>query len=325
MPDMIWHADAPKRNLYPYYIAREVGRYVKVVLSGLGGDELFAGYEWKYAFAKDIENERRRIPRRLRASVSKSARNLIAKLAKYGSLFELEQIHNLQRFAYLDQNLDLYLLIMSLDEVLEDSYLRRIYGAKLLKAGPSRDQIRRFFAPYFDNDLSLMDQILIADFKVKMVDDFLFVEDSMSMAHSVEARVPFLDDEVVDVAFSIPSHLKYNEEGGKYILKKAAKDILPERVLRKEKHGFGGNIGLQYPREIHEYAASILPEGYVVKEGLVSKEYIDEILRQKPSLALIKHYCLVWNILALEVWYRIYMVPDKLTRPCVDINKLASL
>ncbi|MEM2169636.1 MAG: asparagine synthase (glutamine-hydrolyzing) [Candidatus Bathyarchaeia archaeon] len=325
LPDMIWYADSPKRNLYPYYISKEVGKYVKVALGGLGGDELFAGYEWKYSFARDVEVERKRIPRNLRIAMSKNAKKLIARLAKYGSLFELEQIHNLKRFAYLDENLELYMLIMSLDEVLDDDYLKRIYGRKLLKIKPSREQIKAYFAPYFNNNLPLMSQILLADFKVKLTDDFLFVEDAMSMAHSVEARVPFLDDELVDFAFSIPADLKFNDTGGKYILKKAVRDLLPERVLNREKHGFGGNIGIQYPREIHEYASSILPDGYIVKEGLISKDYINEILRQKPSLSLVKHYCIVWDLLAFEIWYRIYMLSDDLRRPNVDIDKLSSL
>ena len=322
-PQMIWHADMPKRNLYPYYIAKEVGKYVKVVLSGLGGDELFAGYEWKYRFAKDIEKEERKMPKELIESAKKNAVKLLEYICKYGSVHEIEHIHNLKRIAYLDSNVDLYLLVMSLDEVFYEDYLPNIYGEEMLKN--RLPPVRDVFRPYFQNNLSFVDQILLADFKVKMADDFLFVDDAMSMAHSVEGRYPFLDRELVEFAFTIPNEFKFHHNEGKYILRRAMEGILPKRVLEKAKQGFGSNVGIRFSRELYELAKQLLPEGYTVKEGFIRREYIEDVLSYRASMSLVKHYTLIWNLIAFEIWYRIFILPDEIRKPELDINSLVSM
>jgi asparagine synthase (glutamine-hydrolysing) len=312
-PKMIWHADMPKRNLYPYYIAKEVGKHVKVVLGGLGGDELFGGYEWKYGYAQDIEEERKRIPNPLAHEMKSVGLKLINYLSEYGALHEIEHIYHLKRIANLGSNVDLYLMVMSLDEVFQEKYLHRIYGSKMIKN--KFPEIKELFKPFFDNNLSFIDQILLADFKIKLVDDFLYVDDAMSMANSLEGRHPFLDRKLVEFAFSIPNRYKFHNGEGKYVLKKAMKKILPERVLSKIKQGFGGNVGIQFSGEIAEYAKQMLPEGYAVNQKYVSKKYITDVLNRQTSMSLVKHYTVLWNLLAFEVWYRIFILSDKVQQP----------
>lgn len=319
-PEMIWYADMPKRNLYPFYIAREASKHVKVSLSGLGGDELFGGYEWKYQFAEDIEAERKRIPGNLRTQIKSSISALIPYVSKYGSIHEIEHLHNLKRLVNIDDNVELYLSIISLDEVFHEDYLPNIYSKKLLDM--DLPAMRNIFEPYFNNELNFIEQTLLADFKVKAPDDFLFVDDAMSMANSVESRVPFFDNELVEFMFSVPATFKYRDKKGKYILKKAMSGILPERVLKKEKQGFGGNVGVQFSREIYEWARQILPEGYTVKEGFIKKKYIDDVLTHKAAISLTKHYIVIWDLLAFEIWYRMYILNDKISKPKFDINSL---
>jgi asparagine synthase (glutamine-hydrolysing) len=318
-PRMIWHADMPKRNLYPYYIMREASKHVKVLLGGLGGDELFGGYEWKYQLAEDVEHERQHIPRKLAVAASRNTGALARYISRYGSIFEIEHVHELKRIAHMRDNRELYMLVASLDEVFDEEWLKKIYGKRLLSG--KLPAVGSVFGEYFSNDLGFMDQIMLADFSVKMPDDFLHVEDTMSMANSIEARVPLLDNEVVDLAFKIPAALKYRGGHGKYIFKKAMEGILPDRVLRKEKRGFGGAVGLQFSKEIGEYASQVLPEGYAVKRGYVKKKYIDEVLKHKASMNLIKHYIVIWDLLAFEIWYRMYML-DPLAQPKLEINSL---
>ena len=319
-PLMIWYADMPKRNLYPYYIAKEAAKYVKVVLSGLGSDELFGGYEWKYRFAEDVEKERKRMPRNLVDGMKKKVKDLIKCVSEYGSVHEVEYLHHLKRLLYLDSNVDLYLLVMSLDEVFNEVFLKRIYGKRLLKK--RLPDVRDVFREYFKEDLSFVNQIMLADFMVKMVDDFLYVDDSMSMANSLEGRFPFLDLELVEFAFKIPARYKFRNGMGKYILKKVGEGILPDRVLKKAKQGFGGNVGIQFSKEIYEYARQILPEGYTVKKGFVKKRYIDEVLGYRASMSLTKHYIVIWDLLAFEIWYRIFILPSRVEKPKNGIDAL---
>jgi len=322
-PKMIWYADMPKRNLYPYYIAKEVGKYVKVVLSGLGGDELFAGYEWKYQFAEDIQKEREKMPADLIMRAKDVASRMLDYVCKYGSLHEIEYIHNLKRMVFLNSNVDLYLSVISLDEVFYDSYLKNIYGYRMrLHNLPAVSEV---FKQFFDNEHSFVDQILLADFKVKLADDFLFVDDAMSMANSVEGRYPFLDKELVEFAFTIPYNFKFHRGEGKYIFKKAMEGILPRRVLKKAKQGFGGSVELRFSREIKEVASQLLPEGYTVKHGFIDKNYIEKVLSYKVSRSLAKHYTLIWNLLAFEIWYRIFIISDNIRKPKLNINSLISL
>jgi len=320
-PKMIWHADMPKRNLYPYYIMREAAKYVKVLLGGLGGDELFGGYDWKYQFAEDVERERKVIPRKLARMASKNAAYLALYVSKHGSIFEIEHIHELKRVAHIGSNRDLYLQVASLDEVFDEEWLKKIYGSRLLSK--KLPKVGNMFAEYFSNKLTFVDQIMLTDFSVKMPDDFLHVEDTMSMANSIEARVPLLDNELVELASKIPAGLKYNEGRGKYIFRKAMEGILPHKVLRKEKQGFGGTVGLQFSRDIAEYAGQFLPDGYAVRKGYVSRNYIEEVLRHKTSMNLIKHYIVVWDLLAFEIWYRMYMLEES-HEPKLQIDALLS-
>lgn len=318
-PRMIWYADMPKRNLYPFYIMREASKHVKVLLGGLGGDELFGGYEWKYQFAEDVEKERRAIPATLLATISKKNRDLIGYVSRYGSVFEIEHLHELKRLAHMNSNLNLYTLVASLDEVFDEESLRKIYSRRMVHR--KLPDVGLVFSEYFSNRLRFVDQIMMADFCVKLPDDFLHVEDAMSMANSVEARVPFLDNELVDLACTIPSAFKYRKGAGKYIFRKAMEGIVPSEVLSKEKRGFGGNVGPQFSNEIGEYASQILPDGYAVKRGLIKKKYIDDVLRHKASMNLVKHYIVVWDLLAFEIWYRMYIL-DQSRQPKLEIDSL---
>ncbi len=323
-PAMIWYADTPKRNLYPYYIAKVVRKHVKVVLGGLGGDELFAGYEWKYQFAEDTTEERSKIPNNLKFSLRKEIPEFIKYVTRYGSLHEIDLIHNLRRAAYIDNDVKQYLLIMSLDEVYENNYLKeKIYGEEIQKI--KLPQLEDIFKPFFeDNNLNLIDKILLADFKIKMVDDFLFVEDSMSSANSLESRVPFLDKELVEFVFTIPSRFKYREGRGKYIFKKAMQGILPKEVIKKEKQGFSSDVVIRFEREIREIAKQILMNGYLVKDNLIKGGYIENILNYRTSRSLTKHYITVWNLLTLEIWYRMYIKQGKIPKP-LTLNKLEAI
>lgn len=320
-PKMIWHADMPKRNLYPYWIMREASKHVKVLLGGLGGDELFGGYDWKYQFAEDIEHETRAIPKKVALSARRSVASLTRYVSKYGSIFEIDHIHELKRVAHIGSKRDLYLQVVSLDEVFDEESLKKIYGQRLLST--KLHSVGNVFDECFRNNLPFVDQIMLADFNVKMPDDFLHVEDTMSMAHSIEARVPLLDNELVELSSTIPAELKYKDGHGKYIFRKAMEGVLPNSVLRKEKRGFGGTVGLQFSKDIAEYASQFLPDGHAVKEGYVKKSYVEEVLRHRTSMNLIKHYIVIWDLLAFEIWYRMYML-ERSPEPKLQIDALLS-
>jgi asparagine synthase (glutamine-hydrolysing) len=318
-PKMIWHVDCPKRNLYTYYLSEMVSKYVKVALSGLGGDELFGGYTWKYEYAGHIEELRKKLSQSRRESIIKHARELLQFQSSEGVIDDDKHLEYLKKLRYIDSNVDLYMQIQTLDEVFDEFHLPNIYNYKLdlHKLEP----VSNIYKPFFSNNESFLNQIYVADYRIKAADDFLFVEDGMSMSHSLESRVPFFDNELVEFAFTIPHEYKYRNGVGKYIFKKVAKSILPASVMKKPKRGFGTNVYLTYQWELYEFAKQKLPEGNLTREGYIRRKFIDKILTHPLQPDLIKYYCLIWNLLAFEIWYDIYINSEDISKPVLDINR----
>jgi asparagine synthase (glutamine-hydrolysing) len=258
-PEMIWHMDFPKRNLYPYYLARLASERVKVVLSGLGGDELFGGYDFRYS-----------------ALLSRNPANVQDKVKAY--------FGTQARDVPSDQS--------------------AVYGQGV----PTHDYecSYKFLSRFFDNSLPFMEQVLAADFNGKMIYDFLPVDDSTSMAHSVETRVPFLDNELVDLAFAMPFASKFHDGKGKWPLREALASELPRSALEKKKQGFGPNPYEIYRKELRSYAENYLLGGHAVKMSLLNQEWIRRVLTATPSPDLASEYNKLWDCLALEVFLRIY-------------------
>ena len=318
-PQMIWYADLPKRNLYPYYIYQLAGRRSKLILNGLGLDELFGGYPWKYEYARSVEKIRERIGRRKRDKLSASAKNLISFQIKNGDVEDDNYLEFLKKFYYINDDVDLYLEVKSLDEVFSNDYLSKIYGKKMRAF--RREDVKKLFSPFFQGG-NLIEQFMSADYQVKAVDDFLFTEKSMSAAHSVETRMPFLENSLVDLAFKIPVKMKWKGGEGKYILKRAVKPFLPKEVLEKKKMGFGSDPYITYIDEIYELAKQKLPEGNIVQNGLIKRKYVDQILTHKATPTMVKHYCLFWSLLVFEIWYEIFINTEKLEKPNKGIDSI---
>lgn len=271
-PKMIWHMDFPKRNLYPYYLAQLARKKVKVALSGLGGDELFAGYDFRYSA---LSSQDPRTPeQRFRAYLHTQACDVPS-----------------------DQN--------------------EVFGGAI----PSTIHkcASDFLTPFFTGTDPFMEQVLVADFNAKMTYDFLPVDDATAMAHSIETRVPFLDNELVDLAFNMPFSDKFGDGRGKLVLRKVIASKLPSRALEKKKQGFGPNPYLVYKREIRKYAEDYLPSGRAVKQDLINGEWVKKVLGRPLSPDAAADYNKVWDCLALEVFLRIYFDGDLLDSPTWDL------
>jgi asparagine synthase (glutamine-hydrolysing) len=307
-PKMIWYADEPKRNLYPYYISEMIGKNVKTALGGLGSDELFGGYVFKYHFIQGIENIRKKTTTNTKKEISKIADTLISFQTWYGNIVEDEHLDYLEMIRAINDRTDLYLITQTQDKVFDWEYLKKVYGDSLLKE--ELVSIKDIYSKFFKTHHTSLEQLMIADFSYKMTDDFLLVDDRMAMAHSLESRVPFLDNLVVDFAFGIPVELKIRDPNGKYILKKAMKDILPKQVIEKKKQGFASGTYEVYLKEGREMMQQMLPDGNLVKQGYIQKGYVEKILDAVPNPRLDLHYGAMWNLLTCEIWHRIFIEND---------------
>ncbi|MEK6917462.1 MAG: asparagine synthase (glutamine-hydrolyzing) [Nanoarchaeota archaeon] len=297
LPKLIWYADTPKRNLYPYYIAKEASKHVKVVLSGLGSDELFAGYYHKYLYA--LNNDQKVI-------LSKEQFDLLISKIKNSSddlsFAELGQV--LSSLLKQNKKADFYLLSKSLDKIFPEEY-SDIYGKTLKNFTWSN--LTSKYQQFFKGNNDVLTQMLKADFKVKMVDDFLFVDDVTSMANSLESRVPFLNKTLINFAFSIPHSLKINGGVGKYLLKKVMREKIGLNSINRPKQGFGPTNFETYISEVRDLAQQKLIDGVLVKKGMINQDYIKKILSSPPSPKLTRKYNLIWNMLCFEVWHNLYI------------------
>jgi|AntDeeMetagen192_2_1112575.scaffolds.fasta_scaffold00284_9 asparagine synthase (glutamine-hydrolysing) len=320
-PKMIWHADEPKRNLYPYYVAEAMADHVTVALGGLGADELFAGYVYRFSRLQELQEIRRTEAEQTKASMKSMAESLIDTQLSSGPLQDDAGLEDMSVIRHLDDPAQLYVLLNNSDVIGDtEAYETRAFGEALSDGPDPAESIRSHWSP---TDSSLCEQALEWDFTVKLPDDFLHVEDRMSMAHSLESRVPFLDNELIDLAFSIPFSRKFTGTGqsttgrdvGKKILREAMSDLLPEAVFRKDKQGFTMPTHEFVRTELLDYAERILDSPAIVSDGLIQGSYVDTLLAKGPQRELTHHHKLLWKLVALEIWYRIYIVGGEVTPP----------
>ncbi len=315
-PEMIWYADEPKRNLYPYYVAEKMSEHVTVALGGLGADELFGGYVYRYNRLHELEQRR--------AVESPSAKELLMNRAtqlaelqrEEGSLEDDRLLEEINVLKHIDDPETLYVLLNSTDVIGDHQFYEdRVFGENLQDEMPPSKKIQ--------NDdpgegKSLREKALYWDFRVKLPDDFLLVEDRMSMAHSLESRVPFLDNELINLAFRLSASKKFSGKEdpsvGKVVLQEAMRPVLPDPVFEKDKQGFTMPTLPFVRNELLDHARAILDSPYIVDRGLVSESYLRNLLARTPSKDLVHHYKLLWKLVALEIWCQMYIVGD-LTGP----------
>jgi len=307
---LIWHLDQPKRNLYPYYIYDKLREHVKVVLSGLGGDELLGGYTFRYKYMQNSQKFRKFFPRGgiIKKALRKPARALIKNYVKLnikqGSIIKDTYLDKLNMLNRIYTNSGTYYLITTADSGFsKEQYTKQIYGKQMLE---NMNTFHRPFDNYFKDKLSLIDQTYQVEFKEKLPNDFLIVDDSMSMAASVESRVPFLDNKLVDFCFNMPNKYKYNGRLGKLILRKNLSKLMPRRMLLTEKRGFSSNTYTIYKNELRDIAQDELVNGSAVKLGLINPSFIRKIVSTRSNLDKTRYYNFLWNLYAFDTWHSLY-------------------
>jgi asparagine synthase (glutamine-hydrolysing) len=294
LPGMIWHEDEPiswPSSVCLYHVSALASRTVKVVLTGEGSDELFAGYG-RYRY--QLMNHRHlqaygMVPAGLRALI----RSQIAASPLLGGNLRRKLKHT----------------VLGRTGDLQSLYLENFYGAFSAKdvealAGPGHQPGAAYatFIKHFDSvpNLPYLERLLYADKKTYLV-ELLMKQDQMSMAASIESRVPFLDHHLVEFASQVPSRLKLRGKTGKYILKEAVADLLPADIVHRKKMGFPTPLR----QWLLEPKAARLYDCLLEKESLLG-EYLD--VKELRSL-IARHRSgsedatdRIWNLLNLQIW-----------------------
>lgn len=271
---LIVHLDEPFADvsLFPTFAVSELAReHVKVVLSGDGGDELFGGYDSYQAQA-------------LAAKLGWMGDALLPALAGVVAVIPPTDkkkglVNKVKRFtagaATAPPDLGHYRWMVYLGA--RDK--ARLYGAGLREAlgstdvyAPVRDALGRF------SQDDVLNRQLYADLSLYLADDILVKVDRMSMATSLETRAPFLDGDLMELAFSMPGHLKIRNGERKWILKQAMKEVLPDTILNRKKEGFSIPIKNWLRKELQPLMRELLSRERIARRGLFDPDAVEDLM-----------------------------------------------
>lgn len=288
LPKIVWHLDDPLADpaLVPlYFVAREAARHVKVVLSGEGADELFGGY--------NIYRE----PHSLRIfnHISPRFKEILKVLSR---IFP----EGFKGKSFIERG----------TTPLEERY---IGNAKMFEENEKRKLLRTFKSnldyttitkPIYQQSMSYdsVTKMQNIDIHTWLKGDILVKADKMTMAHSLELRVPFLDKHVFEVASKLHTDLKIKNNSTKYILRKAAEGLVPEHVVERKKLGFPVPIRHWLKDELYEWAVDLIHISQT--ETIFNKQVVfnllaDHVTNKKDNSRKL------WTILIFMVWHQVYV------------------
>lgn len=301
LPEIIWHLDEPVSDpavIPTYFLSEYTKKYVTVVLTGEGGDEVFAGYE-KYKLNMNIERLAR-FYRKIPSFLSIPAVNACKMLSPEESMVK-RQCQFILESGEADYN------YVKSTQVFSEADKDDLYSDSLRQL--RKDELVKVVRPHFQkmHKQGFLAQMRYADIKTWLPDDLLMKVDKTTMAHGVEARVPLLDKEIVGFSFGIPAGLKLNGATGKYIFRKLAGSFLPKEITERRKHGFTVPINQWLDGELKDIVSQMLSESSVHREYFRYK-YIQNMLTNKTSKQDYSHK--LWALLTFEIWHRLYIDND---------------
>ena len=293
LPSLIWHEDEPivwPSSVSLYFVSRLAASQVKVVLTGEGSDEMFAGYSryrfyqlncrWLKAYGLFPAPFRRLVRSQIAAS----------------SLLSASLRRKLQH-SFLGR-----------DDRLESLYLDNFYTAfsQEEQAGllcrPGEDAPYGSYRRYFDSrpGASLLARMLYADQKTYLV-ELLMKQDQMSMACSIESRVPFLDHPFVEFSTRVPDRLRIARGTGKFILKRAVEDLIPHEIIYRPKMGFPTPLRQWLAEPSNDSLLGRLRDRRGLLAAYIAPEALDRLL-ERHRAGLDDATDRIWRLLNLQLW-----------------------
>lgn len=305
LPRLLWHVEEPISDsavATTYLVSELAAKSVKVILSGVGGDELFGGYR-RY-LGDHYRSRFQRLPLWIRrqfvqplARVLPSGRSSrVMDLARYARKFvEASELSWQDRYR-------LYVEICARDQVasLLGGDIGEMQGFDRVLAGErAEDVLLRLFR---------------VDAQTQLPEDLLLLTDKVTMATSIECRVPFLDDRLVELASRIPADVKCGRGELKQLLKRALKGVLPDSILDRSKRGFGAPMGEWFKRDLRPLRDALLDSRTVESRGMLDPAAVASVARAHDA-SREDYSDLLLVLMNLEIWCRLFL--DR--RPLDDV------
>ncbi len=306
--DFIWSLDQPfadSSSLALYLISKVASDHVTVALAGDGGDESFGGYERYFAACLYDNIKNGAIP--AGSLLLKGLYHILAKLPDGNN--SKSMIIKMKRFLSAFESNDKSFALTYSDwfpNFSSDS-IGNLFTSRF-DVRNNRNYLDELFT--IIDSKEFVDRVLALDMKSYLPDDLLHKSDSMSMAHSLELRAPFLDYRLVGFSASLPSKMKVALKG-KRLLRDAFKGKLPKNILSRPKMGFGVPVGNWFKGPSLEYVKSVLFGDALKERAIVNPNYIRTLLDQHCS-GKIDHSSRLWSALVFELWCRKFLDGEKL-------------
>lgn len=273
-----------------FYISREAKKYLTVILTGDGADELFGGYRRYVPFAKydffkrntQVRNSASLLKRILPPSHDKnSGYNYLYRLASLASKSNIE--------TYLSAGVDIF----------EDceQFIRQPDFDYLLP-------IKNDFNSIANSNLSGLKKIMNLDFDTNLFCDLLVKMDIATMAHSLEARSPFLSKEILEYAPSMNDNFKIKGSKTKFLLRQLAKNYLPVKLVNQPKRGFEIPLKIWVDHTFKDMVYDYIYSASSYNKSFIDKEFTRKLLEKKIPVSEEKRAKILWALLCLEIWYK---------------------
>jgi asparagine synthase (glutamine-hydrolysing) len=311
LPKIAWHCDEPMADpaLIPVYLLSEAAKKTStVILTGDGGDEMFAGYD-QYRFLKATNAASklplfktlgpavtRAIPLKVWNRFYKYSSDLGKSAYRRGEMV-IRAMKDNKAKAYYD-------LVGMFDDEQRKELLKQNYFEKINYGELNKD----FYAGRAD----YLKQLQLFDFKRLLPESFLMKTDRMTMAKSIEARVPLLDHRIAELAFNMPS--KYKLKGyftTKYVFKRALRKHLPKNILERKKQTFHVPVENWLDQDLKGTVSDLLNTTQLFRQGILDPYYVKKILENYKEGKLF-YARQIWTLLNFELWYRTFIQKEKI-------------
>lgn len=309
LPAFIWHMDEPvadPASIPLYYVAQLAGRHVKVVLSGEGSDELLGGYAfWSQFRGYERLKHFKKLPAVLRDSMLAELNARWFHSERLASYMEMSK-HPLSSYGALRPEFQ--------DNVLTDEEKRTLYSADWDATQVLQDSVDKVRAAYREAErFEFLDQMLFVSMTQWLPDDLLTKADKMTMAHSLELRVPFLDHNLVEFIARMPTHLKILKIGSKYsvkyALKKAFSDSIPREIIQREKLGFPVPYAKWFKTDMRDMLHDVLLSQSARDCGVFRPDEVEKFLKavlvpaeKQGNESWDPRAKKVWSLFVFELW-----------------------
>jgi asparagine synthase (glutamine-hydrolysing) len=303
LPRMVWHLDEPSDPIAAcmYHSAALAARHVKVVLTGDGGDEIFAGYDryfgfrWIRLYAALPEVVRRRLLGPALAGLRDTAGyKTLTQKARW--IHELSFHEGGRRYAQATA-------FFRFGQEGKGGLYTPDIAARLAGIDPMESVVRGFEEAPAGDDL---DRMLAADLATRFPEHSLMLTDRMTMAQSLEARPPLLDHRLAERVATLPVDLKMRGRTLKYLLRKVAADYLPQSILERPKQGFMFPLGYWMKGPLLPVVRHLLAESRLIEEGIFQRATVERLVEEHLADRA-DHHVRLWMILNVEVWYRLFV------------------